>query len=391
MLRLIYLYRNLTRNKLRALLTCAAVALPIVVYVFSTAVISGINKFLDNSAKQLRLAVVHKASIVNPLSVGHGRKIAALDPTGERLIAVCGLRWIGGKVVDHPGVLSTIGVQSGSFRATFPEIQMSDEQWAQWERDRQAIIVGSATAKQFGWKAGDRISIQASLPPYTDMEFHVISTDAHQMDNLTNWFHLEYFEEEFVKWGGEQAAGWISFFFVKCATAEDLDFFRNAIDALFAGTPDETKTQDEKSFMNEFISQQFNLPRNLTILAAVTVFVAVMAAANTMSMNIRDRTNELATLRSLGFHNTVVAFLVQAESLFLCAVGGLVGAGIPYVLFNHTRMGSMRVPLIQVLEIKPLVCIQAFFIALAIGIVAAAWPAWAASRMTVVHALRNLE
>jgi len=143
--------------------------------------------------------------------------------------------------------------------------------------------------------------------------------------------------------------------------------------------------------MNEYISQQFNLPRNLTILAAVTIFVAVMAATNTMSMNIRDRINEVAVLRSVGFKDSVVFLLVEVESLVLCLLGGVVGGGIPYVLFNFTPLKDMRVPLIQVLDIQFAVCAQALVIALFIGIIAAAWPAWAASRMTVVQALRNIE
>src|SRR5947208_15321918 len=111
----------------------------------------------------------------------------------------------------------------------------------------------------------------------------------------------------------------VAFYFVKCASKEDLDYYRTAIDKEFAQSPDETKTQDEKSFMNEFVTQQFNLPRNLMILASVTVFVAIMAAANTMSMNFRDRLNEFATLKSLGFSRSFAMMLIGSESLLLCA------------------------------------------------------------------------
>ena len=84
MLRLIYLYRNLTRNPLRTLLTCAAVALPIMIFVLSMAVVDGVERFLDNSAKQFRLAVTHKSSIVNPLPAGYRAKIESLDPDPTR-------------------------------------------------------------------------------------------------------------------------------------------------------------------------------------------------------------------------------------------------------------------------------------------------------------------
>ncbi len=394
MLRLLYLYRNLTRNVLRTLLTCAAVALPIMIYVLSASVIKGIEGFLDNSAKQLRLAVVNKASIINPLPAGYRAKIESLDPTKTRLLTVCGMRWLGGKVENDPRPLSTLAVQADTFPATFVEMNLTREEIEAWTKDRQAIIVGRSTAGQFGWRVGDRINIIASIPPYTPIEFHVISTAPLATDPITNFCRYDYAQEAMRAgvasdtWLPED---WISFFFVKCASTADLEHFRAAIDEMFARTPDETKTQDEKTFMNEFITQQFNLPRNLTILAAVTIFVAVMAAANTMSMNLRDRMNETAILKSLGFSGSVIFALIQTEGLLLCLSGGLIGAGIPYVAFTYTPLRHFTVPLILFLEVKLAVCAEAMLIAFMVGVVASAWPSWVGWRLPVVNALRNLE
>jgi putative ABC transport system permease protein len=389
MLKLIYLIRNLTRNPLRTLLTCAAVALPVTIYVLSTAVIDGINRFLDNSAKQLRLTVTHKASIVNPLPSGYRLKIESLDPTRTRITSVCGFRYIGGRVENRQQPLSTIGGDVDSFLPTFPEVRLTPEQEAQWYRDRRAIILGGATATQFGWNVGDRITIRPTLPPYTPMEFNVVAAGAHQSDPVTNFCRRDYVEEEMKAWGVSEDV--VGFLFVKCATHADLEYFRTAIDRLFAGSPDETRTQDEKSFMNEFITQQFNLPRNLAILAWVTIFVAVMAAANTMSMNFRDRLHEFASLKALGFGGGLIFGMIQAESLFLCGIGGAAGALGPYVAFTHTPLRNYTVPLIQTLEVQPVVCAQAMGISLLIGAAAALWPSWLALRLNVVNSLRSLE
>ena len=390
-LRLIYLYRNLTRNKQRTLLTCAAVALPMVIYVLSTSVVSGVDAFLDNSARQLRLAVTHKASIINPLPEGYAMKIRSLDPSGARLRAVCGMRWIGGQVENKTEPLSTVAVDADEFLIAYEVFQLTGDVQAAWLRGRQAIIVGRGTSAQFGWKVGDRITIRSSVPPYTPLEFHVVSTAERATDAVTNWCHRTYYEEDMKKNIPEAPQGFVSFFFVKCASKADLDFFRAEIDKMFARTLDETKTQDEKAFMNEYITQQFNLPRNLTILSIVTVFVAVMAATNTMSMNFRDRFNEYATLKALGFGGGYVFTLIQTESLGLCLVGGIFGALAPYVAFMHTPLARVSVPVIQHLEIQPIVCVHAVLIAALIGLVAAIWPSILALRMKVVTALRNLE
>ncbi len=390
MLRLTYIYRNLTRNPLRALLTCAAVALPIMIYVLSTAVVDGVERYLNNSAKQLRLAIMHKSSIVNPLPAGHRVRMESLDPTHQRLLTVCGIRWLGGKIENDPRPLTTLAADPDTFLEIFPEHGIAPDEAEAWRRDRQAIVVGPATARQFGWKKGDRITIRPSVPPYDPMEFHIVSTIENSPDPLTLWFRRDYLDEE-LKRHGYQHEGTVSFFFAKCASKADLEEFRRSIDALFVRSPDETKTQDEKAFISDYITQQFDLPRNLTILGAVTVFVAIMAAANTMSMNFRDRMNEVATLKSMGFGGGFVFTMIQSESMFLCGLGGLIGAAAPYIAFTLTPLRNITLPVVQQLQIHPIVCAQALAIAVGIGIIAAVWPSWMAMRMKVVSALRNLE
>lgn len=388
-LRLVYLHRNLTRNKLRTALTAAAVALPLMIYVLSTAVVRGIEDYLDNSVKQLRLAVQHKGSLIYYLPSGYRARIRALDPEGKRLLSICGLRWIGGQAPGHRRPLSTLAADHETFLQTFPDYELTPEQLHQWMTDRQAIIVGRDTAAHFGWKVGDRITIRPSLPPYTLMEFHVVSTAEKATDTLTLFFRMDYLQEELKKYAALE--GRVGFYFIKCATEADLKEFREKIDAEFAGSIDETRTVDEKTFMNEFISQQFNLPRTLTILSALTVFVAMLAAANTMGMNFRDRLNEFASLKAIGFGSGFSISLIQLESLVICAVGGLVGAATPYVAFAYTPLRNVSLPIIQTLNIDPRVCMESLIVAATIGAVAGAWPAWMAARLKVVHALRALE
>ncbi|MCK6484465.1 MAG: hypothetical protein HUU22_08895 [Phycisphaerae bacterium] len=388
-LRLIYLYHNLSRNKLRTALTAAAVALPLMIYVLSTAVVRGIEAYLDNSVKQLRLAVQHKGSLIYYLPAGYRARIRALDPEGNRLLSICGLRWIGGQVPGQRRPLSALAADHETFPQTFPDYEMTPEQLHQWMTDRQAIIVGRDTAAHFGWKVGDRITIRPSLPPYSLMEFHVVSTADKATDTLTLFFRMDYLQEELKKY--PELEGRVGFYFIKCATGADLKEFREKIDAEFAGSLDETRTVDEKTFMNEFISQQFNLPRTLTILSGITVLVAMLAAANTMGMNFRDRLNELASLKAIGFGSGFSVFLIQLESLAICALGGLAGAAAPYVAFTFTPLKNFSIPVIQTLNIEPRVCVEALIVAAAIGATAGAWPAWMAAKLKVVHALRALE
>lgn len=388
-LRIAYLLRNLSRNPLRTLLTLAAVAMPVMILVLSTAVISGINRFLDNSVKQLRLVVTQKASIANPLPLGHRLKIESLDPERKDLVAVCGMRYLGGTVEGVQQPLSTLAVEHDTFPLVYPEQLATPEEREAWFRDRQALVAGRSTAAQMGWRVGDKVTIRASVPPYTPMEFRVISTAPQAADDITLFCRLDYVQEEIRR--ADMLPDIVSLFFVKCGSDAALDRLRVAIDQLFAGSVDETLTQHEKAFMSEFIRQQFDLPTNLSILSAVTIFVAVMAAMNTMGMNFRDRLSEFATLKSLGFRSRWVFALMQTESVLLCALGGLIGAGAPYIAFTYTPLRNYKLPVIQALEIAPQVCLYGILISVAIGVVAAAPPALAAARTRVVDAFRVLE
>jgi len=388
-LRLTYLLRNTTRNPLRAALTCAAVGLPVMILVLSAAVIDGVERFLDNSAKQLRLAVGSKTSMVNPLPVGYRAKIESLDPERRQVLAVCGITWIGGKIEGDSRPLSTLCIDQDTFPVAFPEFQLTPEEMDAWVRDRQAIVVGEATAQQFGWKVGDRITIHPSVPPYVPMQFNIIADSRRAVDKITNWARRDYLAE--VRTQAGYPGNWVSFFFVKCTGQAAMNALRIEIDELFRGTPDETFTQDEKAFMAQFITQQFDLPTNLTWLAVVTIGVAVLAAANTMSMNFRDRLSEFATLKALGFPSGPICGLIALESVLLCALGGALGAGVPYIAFTHTPLRNLTVPLIQYLEIRPEVCLFSLLIAAGVGLLAGAWPAWLGLRLKVIAALRTLE
>ena len=83
--------------------------------------------------------------------------------------------------------------------------------------------------------------------------------------------------------------------------------------------------------------------------------------------------------------------MIQSESLVLCVLGGVLGALGPYIAFTYTPLRTWTIPMIQTLEIRPLVCAYAIAIAAGIGGVAAAWPSVLAVRLRAVQAFRLLE
>lgn len=384
-----YLLRSLLRNPLRLALTVAAIALPMGIFVLSNSVVQELHDTLSNAAKQLRLVVAHRSSLVNPLPSGYRAKIESLDPTRKRLLTVCGVRYIGGRVEPDLRPLPTLAVDADTFIATFPEYDLSPPEQEAWLRDRRAIVIGPGSGQLYGWEAGDRITIQPSVAPYRPMEMVVVCRAKQSRDPITNWCRRDYFDAELEAFG--ELGSYVNFFFVKCASEADVAHYRSAIDELFATSRDPTRTVDDRAFMNEFITEQLDLPRNLNLLGLISVFVALMAAANMLKMNFRERISELVTLKALGFGGGALRGMAQVESLFVCVAGGAIGALVPYVALTHTALAELPVPLIQQIRIQPVICARAIGVSILVAIITAQWAASPAVRTPVCEGLRSLE
>ena len=388
MLRLKYVWHNLYRNPLRTSLTIFAVATPLLVYVIAMSIVRNIDMALDQSYQEMRLAVVQKTSIINPLPLGHRRKIEGLDPGGQRIKSVCGMRWFGGRVPGTQTENYFIAADVDTVPRTYPEFGLTLEEIERWNREKRAAIVGRAPAAEYGWKIGDVITLESTVPPFVSLELVVVAIPYNVVDSETSFMRFDYLNET-VK-AMNMRSDFASFFFVKCASRADLEYFRDKIDELFARTPYETKTQDEKSFVESFLAAQFDIPKRLRTLSLVVVAEAVMAAANTMLMSFRDRIGEYAIFKSLGFSPTAVAVLLLSESLILATLGGVLGAGAPYAAFRWTPLADFRIPFIGLLNIQEALLGEAMCVAVFVGLLAAIVPTLRVIRLQVVEALGRI-
>lgn len=388
MLRLQYLLKNLFRKPLRTMMTIVAVAAPFFVYVLGMAIVRNFDLFLEQSVQQMRLAVVQKSSIINPLPEGHRRKIEALDPTGTHIVSVCGMRWFGGKIPDTQIEVPFIAVDVDTFPRTYPELNLTEAQIKLWNSDKRAAVVGRSPAGQLNWKEGDVVTVESTVPPYLKQELLIVAIPPNAIDPETSFMRYDAFNDRLKALGfmGDR----VSFFFVKCATRADVWKYRDEIDAAFAIEQEQTKTQDEKAFMESFISAQFDLPTRLRLLSYVVVSVAILAAANTMMMTFRDRIGEYAIFKAIGFPLRSIAASLTAESVLLSLIGGLLGAGIPFIAFNYTPLQSWRLPVLGILQVRSDLVVESLVVTLIVGIVAAVFPVLRAARLHVVDALRRL-
>jgi putative ABC transport system permease protein len=158
-----------------------------------------------------------------------------------------------------------------------------------------------------------------------------------------------------------------------------------AIDAEFGNSASETRTQTESAFAAAMVKQMGNIEFLITSIGAVVFFTLLLVTGNTMAIAVRERTNELATLKAIGFTSKFVLGLVLAESLLIAALGGTVGLWLARMIVQQDITNGL---ILLYLPISALVVGLA--IALLTGVMAGAIPAFNAMRLNVATALRRL-
>lgn len=380
--------QNLKRNPLRTVLTMAAFALPMAVFVAAISLVVALVSIQAENAKQLRLAVNHRITLTNFLPERMRKEIEGLDPDGQRIRAICGMQWFGGRVANAPNVVQSLGADPDTFPIVFSEIGLTPDELEQWQRERRACVVGIAPASQYGWKVGDRIELESTIPPYLKLEFKVIKlVDAPGRTNAL-YLRRDYLCESLREAGSARDA--CNVFWIKCSNAEALASLARDIDARFANTPNETRSTDENAFAAQFIQAAGDLPGLMQAMAIVVLCIVVLVAGNTMMMSFRERVRELAVFKAIGFQSGRVFRIVLAESVLLAFLGSLMGIVPMAVLLSLFPLRQLGFLPIASLEVSPVAVGGSIVIALLVGLIAGLVPAWQSLRLRPVSALRRI-
>ncbi|MGH7278203.1 MAG: ABC transporter permease, partial [Candidatus Rokuibacteriota bacterium] len=203
-----------------------------------------------------------------------------------------------------------------------------------------------------------------------------------QDDATQFWFRWDYLDER--KTAGKGLVGWYT---VRIANPDDAVGLVKTIDAQFANSPAETRTDTEKAFAASWVKQMGNIELLLMSIGSVVFFTLLLVTGNTMAIAVRERTRELAVLKAVGFSDGFVLALVIAETMVVAAVGGGIGLGLAKLF---TLRGDPTGGLLPFFYLAPDVIIAGVLLALTVGLLAGILPALSASRLRVVDALRRV-
>ncbi|MET0934488.1 MAG: ABC transporter permease [Luteibacter sp.] len=333
-----------------------------------------------------RLIVTSKYSIIQSLPASLGTRIEAIP--GVKLVG--GSNWFGGIYQDPKNFVLSFAVSDNYFDI-YQEMVLPPEQRKAYNETRTGAIVGDALAKRFGWKVGDKIPLQSTIFPQRNGDktwpFDIVGiyTPAKGAANGTDqqfFFHHKYFEDANAFQGIGTTVGW---YLVKLTSADKADSVAKAIDALSANSDHETKTQTEQAFNASFAKQLGDIGLIVSAIMGAVFFTLILLTGNTMAQAVRERTNELAVLKTIGFSSHSVLAMVLAEGILLLVIGGVLGLALAGVVVPIVAKGSGG--MLNLPPIGTATWVLGIVLMVAIGALVGALPAIRAMRLNIVDAL----
>lgn len=377
------IWANLKRKKVRLLLTIGSFAVALFLFTFLAVVKSAFSRGTEIAGAD-RLVTINRIGLINVLPLSYGDKIRAIG--GVK--AVTHNHWFGGVYQDERNFFPQFAIDVENHRSVMSEFKVPDDQWNKFVKDQQGCIAGTALAKRFGWKVGDRIPIKNALYGATKTwEFNldgIYHDEKEGGDDSQFWLQWKYFDEN-VPSVMKSTAGW---YVLKLGSPDDAARVAKAIDTQFANSSNETKTETESAFAAGFAKQLGNIEFLILAIGGVVFFTLLLVTGNTMAISVRERTGELAVLKAIGFSGRAVLFFVLAESLVIALFGGLLGLGLAKLAIPV--VGTALRGLLPTLIVSVPLLLLGLLFALFVGGASGLLPGIGAMRLRVVDGLRRV-
>jgi putative ABC transport system permease protein len=379
--------KNAFRNRFRTALTILGIAVAVLAFEFLRTTVDVWNAGLTAAAED-RLVTRHKVSITMWMPHTYYERIQS---SSQDISAVGYANWVGMVYPkDEHSFFGNFAVDSDNYLAVYPEIVVAPDQLAAWKADPAGAIVGEVLAAKYGWKVGDRITLRGTIYP-GDWTFNVralYTTTNRAIDKSSFMFHWKYLNDGVPETIREQI-GW---FVIRVKDPTKGAAVAQAVDKSFESSEAETLTESERAFNLEFLTMYAAIFTALDVVSVVILLIMTMIVGNTIAMGVRERTHEYGVLRAIGFTPRHLMFFVFGESLIVTTIGAALGLllALPMVngfgKFIEDNFGSF----FPYFAISSGTVALGAGLALLVGIVSAALPAWTASRLQVTGALRRL-
>jgi putative ABC transport system permease protein len=377
-----FVTKNAFRNKRRSFLTLLSIAFSLLLLTVMMTVWRAFYNDQGTAESAERLIVRHKVSLAQFMPISYRDRIRSIRGVKN----VVNETWFGGQYKDDKpeNFFAQFGTDPNEIFEVQRDFHIPPDQLEAWKKDRAGAVVDADLAKKYGWQIGDRLNMKGTIFP-VNLELTIRGIFTAPADTQTVYFNDTYLDE-----GYPRIKGFVGFFGVLADSPQSVPEVAKAIDAQFRNSDWPTKSESEKAFNLDWIAMMGNVKAFILSICAAVVFATLLVSANTMAMSIRERTREVALLKTLGFTRGAVLGLFMSESISLAAVAGLLGAlaasGLIFMM-AHSSQGGF---LFTNLKTSVPTIIAAVLVGAVVGLVSSFVPAYNASRRNIVEGLRHI-
>ena len=371
--------KNAGRNKRRSVLTILSISAAIFLLAFMQGILNSFSSASELTGAERRL-IVRRKSLADSMPEAYREKIAQVPG----VVAICPANWFGGIYKeDKPEYFfARFYVDAKTLFDVQSEYQISPAEKQAFQQERTAAIAGQKLAAKYGWKLGDVIELTGTFfnvnPHLTLRGIYTVPGDAPEGGLF---FHREYIEEALNN------PGEVGTFRIKLDSPSSAAAVMDTVDAMFKSSAWPTKTETEHAFQLGFIGMLGNIKAFIMSICLAVVFTILLVSANTMAMSIRERTREVAVLKTLGFTRNSILGLFVGEAVSLSVIGGLVGSLLcALVVGAMASQGGMFTGM----KVTPITILAALLVAAVVGFASSFIPSYNAAKVNIVDGLRHI-
>ena len=371
--------RNAFRNPRRTILTVLSISMSLFLISTLRTLLEQLESPPLTPESATRVLTRHQTSLTNVLPIAYREKIRQMPGVTE----VSAYQWVGGIYKDPANFFAQFAVDPDHFFNVYSDIHpLATEQKEAFLKEKTAALAGVSLAKRYGWNIGDRITLQGTVFA-RDIELIIRGFIKDGGSESLLIMRHDYLNE---LWDNYDSSG---VFVVRVRTAEEIPAVIETIDSTFVSSTAPTKTETEKAFVLGFVSMIGNVRSLVVSISTVLIFTIILVAANTMAMSIRERTGEIAILKTLGFSSAQVLTVLICESALIALAGGLIGSIAARYLLGAVDFSRFTTGFIQVFDVRWATVLLAAGISLVVAFTSTMVPAWTASRIPISDAIRR--
>jgi putative ABC transport system permease protein len=377
-----FVVRNTFRNKRRSVLTMISISFSLLLLTLMMSIWR--TFYLDpgtpDAAK--RIITRDRVSLAFFLPAFYRDKIRSIPG----VVAVAPMTYFGNRFKDDraANAFAQVATDPEEYPKVASDKVIPADQLLAWQRDRTGALVDVELAKKYGWKIGDRITLQSPyFPVAPELTIRAMYTIGPPVRAL--YFNTKYLEES-VDWFKGQA-GW---YITQVDTANHVAPVSQAIDETFRNSPQRTKTESQQAFQLSFVATLGNVKAFILSICGAVVFTILLVSANTMAMSIRGRTREVAVLKTLGFTRQSLLAMFVGEAVALSVAGGMFGVLAATGAIQWLTHSSLAIGIPAGMRVTFPTMLASLLVAATVGFISGCLPAYNAARINIVDGLRHI-